>query len=1184
MISQLAVEVILLFISSVKATDDEWWLSNIFLCTQFDYFKGQGNDGNEQLYSCSEDKPYHKTTMLTDDSSCTSNSKCFLDEYVVGPDVCMSSTCVWFLDTCYCEKVEEPLVDCPICAGPTYNSECSSCTTEMGFGIFDANHECQCDVEFFEGSNCNGGSGSGALNLGLVPFVEDSCEWDPLVGKWRSVSCHSLEILSIQWYEDRCITLSERYKFLNDTCYQPTGAISNSPTTVPSLSPIWTERPTAASEPPTYAPVVVSNEYCNQTIIQNTIMPMILESGDTQWYDDCELLLETQTQEINILCGCIGKLPQASANNYLNCELIDSYNGLDVHSKCKNTIYAGSDGSSATSRRLPHTAIERRRTIADSVFKLVWAADTCTGKLSDPTMEPTNFPSMVPTFLPTLPPTLPPDCIDLQGNTATSEDCMCGEALCTQNQFCISANNDCYETNVCSETDGSMLLISTCVCGVSGVTCDFLSLGSFLCNEHNDVKCYGVPNCTETNGDVQGTDWCLCQHSTSSWSTCQTGQYCDSMNGWCSSYPTCIDTTGATKTAIQCLCSSLLDICEIGEYCISEDEQIGCSPYTPSPTPSPTSAAPTAAPTNKTCTDYVYTSEETVLSTCPPGTWGSTDRGWNTMIACDATFQSRLLESMLNGLMEKCSSWCIYDLVDRAVSAYKWDDPCWLRVTDYLCYRGKDSLIEEMANISSSICPQSEEPTPQPTPVPSTAKPTSTPSQRPTDFPSLIPSRKPTIKPTVIPTNVPTDSPTVNPTGNPTFSPSHYPTPTPTHRPSAYPTFSPSHYPTHNPTYSPSVSPTTSPTNRPTSAPTFSPTVFPTPNPSSNPTDFPSRKPTFLPSKIPTRQPTHLPTTLSPTFSPTTLYTYLVDLSAIHNLVLEQLPKLALSIGNVLELREPAKEVNILETSVLSYTRRRLIRSSTQFEILFEDYISARVAQGTLLTNLFEDAVMTHFNDTYSSMIEFSVDTISEPRIINSEPKSSEKMTMIIVAALVGVIVSLLLWIFIWRCRVKRKRKFVQKQVLEMFRSTPGISHWEQESELPPPPSDSEINRLFERDYMDMEGQIEGLMERGLYTTNDGGYGVTEGGTYAGGTYAINEGENNLQVLTLRELIGGTAGGDMSSSESGSSSSKDSQDDSCSSPTNVNSPQDFGDLIDILKDVPPEKKKFLVNKLNQQYL
>lgn len=299
----------------------------------------------------------------------------------------------------------------------------------------------------------------------------------------------------------------------------------------------------------------------------------------------------------------------------------------------------------------------------------------------------------------------------------------------------------------------------------------------------------------------------------------------------------------------------------------------------------------------------------------------------------------------------------------------------------------------------------------------------------------------------------------------------------------------------------------------------------------------------------------------------------------IHNLVIGQLPELALAIGNVLELPEPANEVNILDTFVLSYTRRRLIMYSTEFEILLVDYLSAKDAQGTLQSSLFEDAVLRHFNETYSSMIEFSVDTISEPRLIHSEPKINEKMSMTIVAALVGVIVSLLLWIIIWRFRVKRRKKFVQKQVLEMFRSTPGISQWEQESELPSPPSDSEINRLFEVDYMDMEGQTEGLMERGLYTTNDSGYGVTEGGTYA-----IHEGEKNFQTLSLRQLIGGTPGDDSSSSDSGSSSSKDSPDDSCSSPTNVNSPQDFGDLIDIFKDVPPDKKKFLVNKMSPPYL
>jgi len=138
-----------------------------------------------------------------------------------------------------------------------------------------------------------------------------------------------------------------------------------------------------------------------------------------------------------------------------------------------------------------------------------------------------------------------------------------------------------------------------------------------------------------------------------------------------------------SKTPIECTCSSDRDICDIGEYCTMEDAPNSCSLFTPAPTGSPldptfsptrtpTTASPTAAPTIQTCNDFVYWSEETASFVCSEGTWGSTDKGFETMMACDETLQTRLQDSYINKLFKNCNSWCIYDLEDPVTLGWIW--------------------------------------------------------------------------------------------------------------------------------------------------------------------------------------------------------------------------------------------------------------------------------------------------------------------------------------------------------------------------------------------------------------------------------------------------------------------------------------------------------------------------------
>jgi len=184
MICQVSVEFLFLFGYLNAAVEDEWWNSSTNLCADLDYFKGNWEDTTEQIYVCADEKAYYKTTVFSDATSCTSNPECFLNENVVAPDVCMGNTCTWIESSCWCEHIEDPFSvssDCDqICSGttpsPAYDSECSFCFTELGFGIFDAYRVCKCDVEFFKGANCNGSTGSGEVDSGLFAFAEESCE------------------------------------------------------------------------------------------------------------------------------------------------------------------------------------------------------------------------------------------------------------------------------------------------------------------------------------------------------------------------------------------------------------------------------------------------------------------------------------------------------------------------------------------------------------------------------------------------------------------------------------------------------------------------------------------------------------------------------------------------------------------------------------------------------------------------------------------------------------------------------------------------------------------------------------------------------------------------------------------------------------------------------------------------
>jgi len=589
------------------------------------------------------------------------------------------------------------------------------------------------------------------------------------------------------------------------------------------------------------------------------------------------------------------------------------------------------------------------------------------------------------------------------------------------------------------------------------------------------------------------------------------------------------------------------------------------------------------------CTDYKYYSNETALEVCQPDLWGATDRGYGTMLACNATLQNRLEESYANELFDTCNSWCIYDLMDRAESGYIWRSPtrdkdpknCWEEETKYFCFEQKIEDKEKMANKSLTICPK---PTFQPTLVPTTAptfQPTLVPTTAPTFQPTLLPTTAPTFQPTLVPTTAPTFQPTLVPTWAPTKPPSTMPTVGPTIRPSNNPTYLPSNLPTRRPTHvptkiptryptdfpsiPPTSDPTNNPTNSPTEEPTSQPTTSPTYTPSRSPTEHPSMSPSPSPTGMPTMQPTSAPTSLSPTLSPTTLYTHYVMCTintVIDSTNLDHLSYLAVAIGKVLSLREPENEVITLQTTVLSYERRRLLQSSTDFEIMTENQDIATTVAVTIQTNLFIDAVIEEFNNASGFTLEaLSVDVVSGPHCYRCA-SATDNTPIIIIACASGGVAALLCYYIFYRFKKKVKRRYIQKTVTQMFsEAPPGSYRWESDLPAIMQPSEKEIEHLFEDEYMDMECQIEG------YSTTIGSSEHTGRGITEGGTRTVREGHNNLRVLQLNELTRQTPNGDSSVSESESDSSNESPDEPYSlSPSQKKTPADFVNFMHIPVD------------------
>merc|ERR1719285_808124 len=225
-----------------------------------------------------------RTENFTDLSSCEQYDGCHLDDTVSVGEVCLGEQCVWRQNSCYCSKIIDPF-------SPT--------------------------------DGC------------------DACKYETLI---------------VEWFSDvNCSESLDEVEVIKDTCYYSCGnPLSEMPTPSPTEQPTTsspTEQPTpnpTMTNSPTLSPIVISEEICDLEFLRDELNDTFYDIGDLQWIDDCLDLYTTKTDQIPIVCGCLGKFTKSMANQYLNCILQEPYHGLTVWSMCINSIYAESCGSRCT--------------------------------------------------------------------------------------------------------------------------------------------------------------------------------------------------------------------------------------------------------------------------------------------------------------------------------------------------------------------------------------------------------------------------------------------------------------------------------------------------------------------------------------------------------------------------------------------------------------------------------------------------------------------------------------------------------------------------------------------------------------------------------------------------------------------------------------------------------------------
>jgi hypothetical protein len=749
------------------------------------FFKGVGEDGNDQIYDCSRHKPMWRTDEISG-KSCKSYGGCFLDENVKSGEVCLGNYCTLYRKNCYCDKIEDPfsLTDgCDACKfetpSPTYLGQCDCSEGDaVAFGLEDTNGVCQCEVAILEGDNCNGDLGSHAFNSGPFPFVKESCLWDPYTTSYRKISCFDENTVTIEWFSDTgCSALDKSYEVHRDTCYYVSGTeLSVNPTDLPTSHPVESEAPTPTptiTDQPRLSGIVINHEICDRGMLKKSLSSLLYYKNDAQWIDDCNKLLATGTQKINIVCGCIGKISKSLTNEYLNCMLFPPYHGLSVSNMCRVSMYRQRCGSKCTrwlNKGKPIDAPTPNPTMTDqpTFSSIVINREICDTSMLKKSLSSLFYSKKDIQWI--------FDCNKLIATRTHKMNILCG---CI-GKFSKSLANEYLNCKLVPQYHG-LQAWNMCRGSIYRQSC-----GSKCTRWLSKGKPIEAPTPNPTMTDQPTSSRVVVNRE-----SCDTGIIKKSLSNLFSfknDIQWIVDCNALLETKTQKL--NIVCGC-IGKFSKSlANEHLNCM---------------LAAPYHGLqvwgmCQGSIH------RQSC-----GSKCTGWlkrgkqRRRIDVDATFQ-------LSWDMDMCSKYPTCSNDDGTMAIV---EKCTCGSPLVFCSIGE-------------YCNRTKRPNP------CTVDPTETHRGNPTFDPTETPTTgNPTFAPTMTPTGNPTFDPTVAPTGNPTYYPSETPTGNPTHgateTPTGNPTYDVTVTPTGNPTYDPIETPTGNPTYDPTETPTKGdPTKAPT--------------------------------------------------------------------------------------------------------------------------------------------------------------------------------------------------------------------------------------------------------------------------------------------------------------------------------------------------------------------
>lgn len=304
---------------------------------------------------------------------------------------------------------------------------------EFGYGYLDADGTCQCGMLQVLGLTCEMGLagfpntviGNNPWSQRTTTFLINHCTRhldSPYEGQYRKVTCinHNTELL-FQFYNDdpTCTDEFATATIRELTCYNYSllaEGSTDSPTPTPSDSP---------TRPPSTWPVL-DYSYCGDDF--ETVLTEYIYDINPDIADECLTLANAIDQtEQTVACPCLSQIPEFFALQYMNCNISDTHQGLEVWGYCICIGYPdcvangdcreecpyyplcpghdGFDDCPDIRRRKPE---ERRRVDFEETFMVLGISKQCGDFSPYPTLVPTTLrPSSSPSPMPSDSPTTP---------------------------------------------------------------------------------------------------------------------------------------------------------------------------------------------------------------------------------------------------------------------------------------------------------------------------------------------------------------------------------------------------------------------------------------------------------------------------------------------------------------------------------------------------------------------------------------------------------------------------------------------------------------------------------------------------------------------------------------------------------------------------------------------------------